>query len=108
MWAFSSPQRVCPTRPPEGLRRHWIIHRTNRRGVSQREKHYDARASSTGRNLDAGNQLLHEQNRYDQLIIAATTPDDVDTVDITNLTAPAVSFPATTGRFVNISLPILY
>ena len=31
-------------------------------------------------NLDAGNQLLHKQNRYDQLIIAATTPDDVDTV----------------------------
>ena len=31
-------------------------------------------------NLDAGNQLLHKQNRYDQVIIAATTPDDVDTV----------------------------
>ena len=31
-------------------------------------------------NPDAGNQLLHKQNRYDQLIIAATTPDDVDTV----------------------------
>jgi putative ABC transport system permease protein len=31
-------------------------------------------------NLDAGNQLLHKQNRYDQLIISATTPDDVDTV----------------------------
>jgi putative ABC transport system permease protein len=31
-------------------------------------------------NLDAGNQLLHKQNRYDQIIVAATTPDDVDTV----------------------------
>ncbi len=31
-------------------------------------------------NLDAGNELLHKQNRYDQVIIAATTPDDVDTV----------------------------
>ena len=31
-------------------------------------------------NLDAGNQLLHKQNRYDQVIIAATTPEDVDTV----------------------------
>ncbi|MDE1770987.1 MAG: hypothetical protein KGI28_10625, partial [Thaumarchaeota archaeon] len=30
--------------------------------------------------LDAGNQLLHKQNRYDQVIIAATTPEDVDTV----------------------------
>ena len=31
-------------------------------------------------NLDAGNQLLHKQNRYDSLIMAATSPDDVDTV----------------------------
>ncbi|WP_165776428.1 ABC transporter permease [Candidatus Nitrosotalea bavarica] len=31
-------------------------------------------------NLDAGNELLHKQNKYDQLIITATTPDDVDTV----------------------------
>src|SRR5579863_471634 len=31
-------------------------------------------------NLDAGNELLHKQNKYDQVIIAATTPDDVDTV----------------------------
>lgn len=31
-------------------------------------------------NLDAGSQLLHKQNKYDQVIIAATTPDDVDTV----------------------------
>ena len=31
-------------------------------------------------NLDAGNQLLHKQNRYDQVVIAATTPEDVDTV----------------------------
>ncbi|MHB8601976.1 MAG: ABC transporter permease [Nitrosotalea sp.] len=31
-------------------------------------------------NLDAGNQLLHKQNRYDQVIVAVTTPDDVDTV----------------------------
>ena len=31
-------------------------------------------------NLDAGNELLHKQNRYDQVIVAATTPDDVDTV----------------------------
>lgn len=31
-------------------------------------------------NLDAGNQLLHKQNRYDQVILAATTPEDVDTV----------------------------
>lgn len=31
-------------------------------------------------NLDAGNELLHKQNRYDQVILAATTPDDVDTV----------------------------
>ena len=31
-------------------------------------------------NLDAGNQLLHKQNRYDSLIMAATTPDDVDSV----------------------------
>ncbi len=31
-------------------------------------------------NLNSGNQLLHKQNRYDQIIVAATTPDDVDTV----------------------------
>ena len=31
-------------------------------------------------NLDAGNQLLHKLNKYDQVIVAATTPDDVDTV----------------------------
>ncbi len=31
-------------------------------------------------NLDAGNQLLHKLNKYDQIIVAATTPDDVDTV----------------------------
>jgi putative ABC transport system permease protein len=31
-------------------------------------------------NLDAGNELLHKMNKYDQLIIAASTPDDVDTV----------------------------
>ena len=31
-------------------------------------------------NLDAGNQLLHKQNKYDQIIVAATTPDNVDTV----------------------------
>ena len=31
-------------------------------------------------NLDAGNQLLHKLNRYDQIIVAATSPDDVDTV----------------------------
>jgi putative ABC transport system permease protein len=31
-------------------------------------------------NLDAGNELLHKLNRYDQVIVAATTPDDVDTV----------------------------
>ena len=31
-------------------------------------------------NRDAGNQLLHKQNKYDQIIVAATTPDDVDTV----------------------------
>ncbi|MDE1769929.1 MAG: ABC transporter permease [Thaumarchaeota archaeon] len=31
-------------------------------------------------NLDAGNELLHKLNRYDQIIVAATTPDDVDTV----------------------------
>jgi putative ABC transport system permease protein len=37
-------------------------------------------------NLDAGNQLLHKLNRYDQIIVAAATPDDVDTVqqEITN------------------------
>lgn len=31
-------------------------------------------------NLDAGNELLHKMNKYDQLIVAAATPDDVDTV----------------------------
>ena len=31
-------------------------------------------------NRDAGNQLLHKQNKYDQIIVAATTPDDVNTV----------------------------
>lgn len=31
-------------------------------------------------NLDAGNQLLHKLNKYDQIIVSATTPDDVDTV----------------------------
>ncbi|MEO9307388.1 MAG: FtsX-like permease family protein [Nitrososphaera sp.] len=31
-------------------------------------------------NLDAGNDLLHKMNKYDQLIVAAATPDDVDTV----------------------------
>ena len=31
-------------------------------------------------NLDAGNQLLHKLNKYDQIIVVATTPDDVDTV----------------------------
>lgn len=31
-------------------------------------------------NLDAGNDLLHKLNKYDQVIVAATTPDDVDTV----------------------------
>jgi putative ABC transport system permease protein len=31
-------------------------------------------------NLDAGNQLLHKQNKYDSVIMAATSPDDVDTV----------------------------
>jgi putative ABC transport system permease protein len=31
-------------------------------------------------NLDAGNDLLHKVNKYDQLIVAAATPDDVDTV----------------------------
>jgi putative ABC transport system permease protein len=38
-------------------------------------------------NLDAGNQLLHKSNKYDQIIVAATTPDDVDTVqqEITGL-----------------------
>jgi putative ABC transport system permease protein len=37
-------------------------------------------------NLDAGNQLLHKLNKYDQIIVVATTPDDVDTVqkEITN------------------------
>ena len=31
-------------------------------------------------NLDAGNELLHKLNKYDSVIVAATTPDDVDTV----------------------------
>ncbi|MDE1725285.1 MAG: ABC transporter permease [Thaumarchaeota archaeon] len=31
-------------------------------------------------NLDAGNDLLHKMSKYDQLIVAAATPDDVDTV----------------------------
>jgi putative ABC transport system permease protein len=31
-------------------------------------------------NLDAGNELLHKLNKYDAVIVAATTPDDVDTV----------------------------
>jgi putative ABC transport system permease protein len=31
-------------------------------------------------NLDSGNELLHKLNKYDQIIVAATTPDDVDTV----------------------------
>ncbi len=31
-------------------------------------------------NLDAGNELLHKLNKYDQLIVTAATPDDVDTV----------------------------
>ncbi len=31
-------------------------------------------------NLDAGNDLLHKLNKYDSVIVAATTPDDVDTV----------------------------
>jgi putative ABC transport system permease protein len=31
-------------------------------------------------NLDAGNQLLHKLSKYDQIIVAAATPDDVDTV----------------------------
>ncbi len=31
-------------------------------------------------NSDAGNDLLHKQYKYDQVIVAATTPDDVDTV----------------------------
>jgi putative ABC transport system permease protein len=31
-------------------------------------------------NLDAGNELLHKLNKYDQIIVAAATPDDVDTV----------------------------
>lgn len=31
-------------------------------------------------NLDAGNELLHKLNKYDQVIVVATTPDDVDTV----------------------------
>ena len=31
-------------------------------------------------NSDAGNQLLHKLGKYDQIIVAAATPDDVDTV----------------------------
>jgi putative ABC transport system permease protein len=31
-------------------------------------------------NLDAGNQLLHKLNKYDMVLVAATSPDDVDTV----------------------------
>ncbi len=31
-------------------------------------------------NLDAGNQLLHKLNKYDQITVAASTPNDVDTV----------------------------
>src|SRR5574340_520843 len=31
-------------------------------------------------NLDAGNELLHKLNKYDAVIVAATTPDDVGTV----------------------------
>ncbi|MGI0007592.1 MAG: ABC transporter permease [Nitrosotalea sp.] len=31
-------------------------------------------------NLDAGNDLLHKLNKYDNVIVAAATPDDVDTV----------------------------
>lgn len=31
-------------------------------------------------NLDAGNQLLHKSTKYDQLVVAAISPDYVDTV----------------------------
>jgi putative ABC transport system permease protein len=31
-------------------------------------------------NLDSGNQLLHKLNRYDMIIVAATSPSDVDTL----------------------------
>jgi putative ABC transport system permease protein len=31
-------------------------------------------------NLDAGNDLLHKQNKYDSVVVAATTPDDTATV----------------------------
>lgn len=51
-------------------------------------------------NLDAGNELLHKQNRYDQVIIAATTPDDVDTVqqEITGMFGKTLS--ATTPKAI--------
>jgi putative ABC transport system permease protein len=51
-------------------------------------------------NLDAGNELLHKQNKYDQVIIAATTPDDVDTVqqEITNTFGKTLS--ATTPKAI--------
>lgn len=51
-------------------------------------------------NLDAGNELLHKQNKYDQVIIAATTPDDVDTVqqEITGMFGKTLS--ATTPKAI--------
>jgi putative ABC transport system permease protein len=51
-------------------------------------------------NLDAGNQLLHKQNRYDQLIIAATTPDDVDTVQQEITSAFGKTLGATTPKAI--------
>lgn len=49
-------------------------------------------------NLDAGNELLHKLNKYDQLIIAATTPDDVDTVQSELTTQFGKTLGATTPK----------
>lgn len=51
-------------------------------------------------NLDAGNELLHKQSKYDQLIVAAATPDDVDTVQSEITTQFGKTLGATTPKAI--------
>jgi putative ABC transport system permease protein len=51
-------------------------------------------------NLDVGNELLHKLSKYDQLIIAAATPDDVDTVQSELTTQFGKTLGATTPKAI--------
>src|SRR5574337_1331127 len=51
-------------------------------------------------NLDAGNDLLHKLNKYDSVVVAATTPDDVDTVQQELTSAFGKTLGATTPKAI--------